>query len=77
MTPQGEQQLLEDVAEIKRGLFGDPRLQQPGVISRLSSVEKWIDNAKLQTAKVVGVCMGVAYVVGLLWEIAKDKLFHK
>lgn len=54
MTPDEEKQLISDVGDIKRGVFGDPHLKQPGLLDRMSTIEGWIGKANLKIASITG-----------------------
>lgn len=68
MTPEVERQLCDDVSEIKRGLFGEPHLQQRGLIDRVVHIERWITKANLKVAAVTSVFTAALFAVKMAWE---------
>lgn len=65
MTQDQETKLLNDVAEIKRGLFGDEQFEQSGLVHEVSILKKWQSGIQ----KKVFIVSGGAGV--LLWIICQ------
>ncbi len=68
MTPEGEKKLIDSVARIEQGMFGDEQLGQPGLIKRVSNVEKWQGSWTIRIARFTG---GIA-VIFILAKYAFD-----
>lgn len=68
MTTNEEKQLLDDVAQIKRGLFGESNLDQPGLVHDVTELKKWRSEVKLKSAFLTGVGVAAAFIFERAWE---------
>lgn len=68
MTPDKEKKLMDSVARIEQGLFGDDQLDQWGVIRRVKNHDKRL--TRLERAAIY-VSAGAA-TVGVLYMVVTD-----
>lgn len=54
MTQDQESQLLNDVATIKRGLFGDPTFEQAGLVHEVSMLKAWQGRMQSRILMITG-----------------------
>ena len=63
-----EKFILENLEQIKRGLYGDKLNDQEGLIERFQAVEEYIENDKLLKKKVGGAI----WIIGAIWTSLID-----
>lgn len=63
-TDEEKEILLRDVAEIKRGLYGESHNNQDGVIKRVSKLEEWKGSID---QKLIWVSGAFATITGMKW----------
>jgi hypothetical protein len=78
LTPDQQEQLCKDVAEIKTALIGDSRYQQRGVVGDVADLKSWkqqIHDRVLYIAGGVAVAwFGICLAAYVGYEWVKTKL---
>lgn len=65
MTLDAQTRQLE---RLDRGMYGDEKLRQPGLIDDMIEVKKWIMGAKLKITFLSGIGMTIGFLLSRAWE---------
>ena len=69
MTPEKEQQLLDDVRDIKLAVVGDKHLGVEGLVDEVKRLKKWRTKLDLRIMFISGIIAGVAYAIKTILHI--------
>ena len=58
-----EQQILDSLQRIERGLYGDKANGQKGVISRITEIEEYVEEDRAMKQRVGGA----VWIIGAIW----------
>jgi len=63
MTPEKEQQLIEDVRDIKLAVVGDRHLGVEGLVGEVKTLQKWRSKLDLRVATISGfIAAALAFI---------------
>ncbi len=66
-TDPEKERLMADVADIKRGLYGDTNNKTKGIVERVGNIEMWITKSNLKIAYVSGGILVVVVAFKAAW----------
>lgn len=58
----------KQLERLERGMYGDDKLKQPGLIEDMLAVKKWIMEAKLKITFLSGIGMTLGFIASKIWE---------
>lgn len=58
---------------LEQGMFGDDKLQQPGLIKDMLEVKAWILRYRMKAAFVSGAGAVIGFILAKIWEVLTRK----
>ena len=80
MSPEEKSQLFkilgeqsETLSELKRGMYGDDKNKQKGVIQDVAEIKAWIEKSKVKVTIISTVAATIGFFLNKGWEWAVHK----